>query len=790
MTVPKALRALLALAAALILAWATIDVAARATDDPADGRKTLLRILYWGSIEENQIVRSMVADFEAEHPDIKVQPIHSTRFPQKLRTMLAAGDAPDLFYLPLEQRKRLVEAGVIEPLDPHLEPLGGPPTDDHPLLAGYYANLLDAYRLPDEQGEVRLWGLPKDFTTVGMYINLDLFEEAGVEVPYDGWTWDELEEAARKITALRGPGRDRLYGVHLNDWNSIFRLIATSFGGSLYEFDADGRPDFEKPTFDSPAVLEALEFLRRLRLDDGIAFNSTGLGRDAGNEFLTGNIGIIGPLGRWMTPTYRSAPDLRFDFVPLPHKAGVPETGFTATVAWAISRDSPHKDEAFELLRFLTGPEGATRTAQLGLAIPALRDIAESDAFLNPDQMPANSRLFLDVIPHSPFNDEPEIGEVYQHLAAAVSASAQMGNEEPAQAMREAETAWLAEINSPLVRNDYPRVPWTPILLTAGAAIVAGLGVLVWMARRERLGALDAAQERAGFLFISPWVLGFALLTIGPMVLSLILAFTRWSAMEPISSAQFVGLDNFRQLLFHDETIVKSLQVTAYYVVLAVPITQVAALAVAVLMSVAVRGIEVFRTIYFLPSVITGVAMGTLWLALFNNDWGLINQALSPIVGWFGGEPPDWFGKDAGRWAIPAFVLMSVWGVGGAMVIYLAGLKNIPSSLYEAATVDGSGPWRKFWNITLPMLSPLVFFNLVMGIIGSFQVFTQAYVMTGRGPDDSTLFYVLNLYYQAFESHRMGYASAMAWVLFLIVLALTLLVFRASKNAVHYEGLR
>jgi multiple sugar transport system permease protein/multiple sugar transport system substrate-binding protein len=222
-----------------------------------------------------------------------------------------------------------------------------------------------------------------------------------------------------------------------------------------------------------------------------------------------------------------------------------------------------------------------------------------------------------------------------------------------------------------------------------------------------------------------------------------------------------------------------------------VPITQVAALAVAMLMNVRVRGIALFRTIYFVPSVVSGVALAVLWLQIFNNDYGLLNSVLRPVSRHlFGGDPPDWFGRDAHLWAVPAFIIMGLWGVGGGMIIYLAGLKGIPASLYEAATVDGAGPMRKFWNVTLPMLSPLIFYNLVMGIIGSFQVFTQAKVMTNGGPNDATLFYVLNLYRQAFEFHNMGYASAMAWVLFLIVLVLTMLVFRASRNLVYYEGLK
>jgi multiple sugar transport system permease protein len=177
-------------------------------------------------------------------------------------------------------------------------------------------------------------------------------------------------------------------------------------------------------------------------------------------------------------------------------------------------------------------------------------------------------------------------------------------------------------------------------------------------------------------------------------------------------------------------------------------------------------------------------------MQLLNPDYGLINALLRPVAASFNTTPPDWLGRDAARWAIPAFVAMSLWGVGGAMILYLAGLKGIPISLYEAATIDGAGKVRKFWNVTLPMLSPLIFYNLVMGIIGSFQVFVQAMVMTDGGPDDKTLFYVLNLYNQAFEFHNMGYASALAWVLFLILLGLTVLVFRGSRKLVYYEGLK
>jgi multiple sugar transport system permease protein len=188
-----------------------------------------------------------------------------------------------------------------------------------------------------------------------------------------------------------------------------------------------------------------------------------------------------------------------------------------------------------------------------------------------------------------------------------------------------------------------------------------------------------------------------------------------------------------------------------------------------------------------------------IWLHLFNDSFGPINQLLRPILAPLNLRPPNWFGvdvttnppiNDAARWAVPGLVIMSLWGIGGGMIIYLAGLKGIPTSLYEAATIDGAGAMRKFWNVTLPMLSPLIFYNVVMGVIASYQVFTQAYVMTGPGPDNATLFYVLNLYRQAFVFHNMGYASAMAWVLFLIVLVMTILIFRSSRKLVYYEGLK
>jgi multiple sugar transport system permease protein len=304
------------------------------------------------------------------------------------------------------------------------------------------------------------------------------------------------------------------------------------------------------------------------------------------------------------------------------------------------------------------------------------------------------------------------------------------------------------------------------------------------------LGAIDRSQERAGWLFISPWLLGFLVLTLGPMIVSLLLSLSQWTSMQPLGQARFVGVGNYHYLFTRDSSFMKSLWVTFYYALLAVPVLQTASLLVALLMNQAVKAIAVFRTIFFLPSVVSGVALATLWVMMFDNEKGIINRVLNVVLHPLGASAPDWFGRDAPVFAIPAFVIMALWGVGTSMVIYLAGLKNIPRPLYEAAHIDGAGKLRQFFHITMPMLSPIIFFNLIMGIIGSFQIFTQVYVMTGGGPGNATQVYVLKLYREAFEYHKMGYASAMAWILFMVLLAMTLLVMRSSKHWVYYEGLK
>jgi multiple sugar transport system permease protein len=283
-------------------------------------------------------------------------------------------------------------------------------------------------------------------------------------------------------------------------------------------------------------------------------------------------------------------------------------------------------------------------------------------------------------------------------------------------------------------------------------------------------------DTRDAVIFLSPWVIGFVLFTAGPIIASLVLSFCRWDVISP---ARFVGLANYRQM-FHDRLLFVSLWNTIVYAAMFIPASIVVSLGLAMLLNQRLRGMRMFRTIFYLPTLTQGVATFTLWSVVLEEQNGLANRVLRNFMS----DPPGWLTDPA--WSKPALVIMALWSVGGMMLIFLAGLQNIPRQLYEAASVDGAGRLRQFASVTLPMLSPVIFFNTIMATIGSLQVFAAAFVLTGGGPSNSTLFYVYYLFNRAFVYFNMGYASAMAWLLFLIALALTLAQMWAGRRWVHY----
>jgi multiple sugar transport system permease protein len=294
--------------------------------------------------------------------------------------------------------------------------------------------------------------------------------------------------------------------------------------------------------------------------------------------------------------------------------------------------------------------------------------------------------------------------------------------------------------------------------------------------RKFRVGQ-SAQEELAGWLFASPWIIGFVIFTLGPMLFSLGMSFTNYD----LFTWKWIGLTNFERMFTIDDLVLRSLGVTLRYASLSVPLHLLCGFCLALMLNQKIRGLSIWRTIFYLPSVLSGVSVIVLWVLVLSPEFGMLNSILAN----FGIKGPNWLGDP--NIALYSLVMMSLWGVGSSMLIYLAGLQGISSELYDAAKVDGANDLQQLFNVTIPMMSPVIFFNLVLGIIGALQTFDTAFIATGGGPAYSTYFYMLHLFSKAFLELKMGYASAMAWLLFIVIMLLTLGVFRFGAAWVFYE---
>lgn len=292
------------------------------------------------------------------------------------------------------------------------------------------------------------------------------------------------------------------------------------------------------------------------------------------------------------------------------------------------------------------------------------------------------------------------------------------------------------------------------------------------------IGKQEKERTLHGWLFVSPFIVGFLVFFAGPMLFSAYLSLNDWPVL---GVPTFVGLRNYIKM-FQDDLFYKSMRITMIYTLFSVPLNLVVGLLLAMLLNQNIKAQALFRTLYYVPAMVTGVGLAVLWWMMFNTEYGLINL----VLGVFGVDRIPWLTST--RWVLPAFIIMSIWQVGGGMVIYLAGLQGIPTELYEAAKVDGAGGIARFFNITIPMLSPVLLFNLVLGVIGSFQIFTNALIMTGGGPSQASLFYVLYIYRNAWMYNQMGYAASLSWGLFLVILIVVIVIFRTTSSRVYYAS--
>ena len=308
-------------------------------------------------------------------------------------------------------------------------------------------------------------------------------------------------------------------------------------------------------------------------------------------------------------------------------------------------------------------------------------------------------------------------------------------------------------------------------LSNAPAKKFSPLNALRW------LNSMQGRRTIVGYIFIGPFILGVLFWVLLPALTAVWLVFQDWNLITP---AQYIGLKNITRLAT-DKLFWQSLKVTTIYTIVSVPLGLLFSFTLALLINTKVRALALFRTIYYMPSIVPAVANAVLWAWIFNTDFGLLNALFRSVgmakIRWL--ERPEW--------ALPALILMSLWGAGSAMIIFLAGLQGIPEIYYEAAKIDGAGRWAQMRHITIPLISPVIFFNLVMGIIGSFQVFTAGYLVTAGGPQNATLFYVLYLYRVGFRQLEMGYAATLSWILFFIIMLLTVVTFKTLGRQIYYQ---
>ncbi|MBA9028141.1 carbohydrate ABC transporter permease [Peribacillus huizhouensis] len=297
--------------------------------------------------------------------------------------------------------------------------------------------------------------------------------------------------------------------------------------------------------------------------------------------------------------------------------------------------------------------------------------------------------------------------------------------------------------------------------------------------KKEKQPSFTLVRKRVPYLFILPWIIGFLVFTLGPLGSSLIMSLFDW----PITGeAKFIGLNNFTKMFTADPQFYDSLVITFKFAAIFVPLNLISALVLALLITQPVKGVKIFRTIFYLPAVVSGVAVSIIWGWIFNSEFGVLNYLLSLI----GIEGPSWLIDP--KWAIVTIVIASAWGVGTMMLIFYTDIKGIPPELYEAASIDGAGPLRQFFNITIPTITPTILFNVITSVIAALQQLTLVLLLTGGGPLKSTYFYGLFVYNNAFKHHQLGYASANAWFMFIIILILTMLIFKSSSTWVFYEA--
>ncbi|HZH99053.1 MAG TPA: extracellular solute-binding protein, partial [Fimbriimonadaceae bacterium] len=477
--------------------------------------------------------------------------------------------------------------------------------------------------------------------------------------------------------------------------------------------------------------------------------------------------------------------------------------------SFAIPTGARNPEGGWRFIKFVTSTEGRLIAAEAQRKweqrrgrefIPAQSGSVEANEALFTKFKPASKkwanalRQHIDLMPHARIRPVTFVGQVLWNEHVRALENAAMGKMPPMEALQAGQVVVQQELDAVLGQERFPVIDSKVPLLASGALALATGWLVYFLYSRKRLGKLARHEARWAYTFIAPWLIGFVTFTLGPMIASFFLSFTQYNVLSP---ARWVGAKNYADMLTTDsEKLSKAFSNVLYLAGVGVPLGIITGLAVAMLLNSAVRGMRFYRTLFYMPSIVPTTASAVLWVWLLTPDpsKGLINSGWAASIGqWFDLAPPGWLNAEA--WAKPSLILMGLWGAGSGMILWLAGLKGVPNQLYEAASIDGANPRQQFWAVTLPQLSPIIFFNLVMGFIGALQEFDRVYIMKPAsegsiGPADSLLMPVFHLFTNGFAYFKMGYASALAWLIFLIILIITGSQFWISRRWVHYEAER
>lgn len=773
-----------------------------------------VRFVVWDGDEGLRVIRKVLDKFEQENSDIKVklESVPYGMYTQKLLAQYAANVAPDVAMMEPPFFQKFARRGALLPLEPFFGQTAGFEIED------YYAPIRRAF-----QYRGSLYVLPRDIAPIGLiYYNKRLFDQAHIPYPDGSWTWSfeprpQLREkdflwCMQQLTRKGSDGKTVQWGF-VPGWMSAWTDVVI-FSQGLRFADNDEAPT--KLLYRDPRLAKSFQWVADLSSKRGWMPSpeqiTSVLQSSSSQLFLQQKVAMF-QSGIWEVPGFRKALKLgspeffEWDIALAPGYQD-PQTGKvtrampTGGSGYGIVSSTQHPKEAWRLLTYMAGKPGMDGMAAAGIAQPAISKLATQAPWIPSGQIPAEERYPANrIATHNavPFVVFQPTADYWPELKTFVDSKLELvfnnkmsAQEALDQGQKDAEVR-LTQIQK---QEALPPVPWAYGL--AGAILLVA-AIATWTYAPDRtwkLSRKEKQENRTAYWFLSPWLIGLLVFTLGPMLLSLIMSFAEWDIITP---AKWRGGGNYGEAFGADPRFWKTLTVTGVYTAISVPLGLLVSLGLALLLNVKVKGMPLYRTCFYLPSLASGVATALIWKKIFQADGGLLNLLIyGPQGKWntFGlahflsnvtgsTVPANWLGDE--KLALPALSMMSLWGAGGGMIILLAGLQGIPQHYYEAATIDGASAFRRFRHITFPLLTPALFFSLITGVIGSFQTFTQAFVMTSGGPNDATRFYIFHLYDQAFNNLRMGYASALAWILFVIILLFTALQFRLNKY-VYYES--